>query len=371
MFDVLEKISEQVTKYCTVFGQGWYLCTFVFRLAIVGSIGAAVYGDEQGAFACDTASPGCTQICYNQFAYMSQHRFWCFQLIGVILPAVMFHFYSLHVTSEVEKFNMKKKELEEMDEFDDTQRSAIVDMEALEGLKRRKAIEKAEKKIGKVRTKQIYSKAKGGIVDVVTTKNIQVAYYITAIAKAVAEGVFIYLAFYMFHYGRDPVCEKPGVSLTHPHCNDTDVLPFIWMSVPTAYKCSGGAAAVTCQSLITGDPESSVSCWVSRAHEKTVLIRYMQVFSAIAFVLCLCELVYAPIKYMWGKSKKSRQAMAPQFINMAPYPTDDKYVPTSAAGKTNPGFVVVQGLQEDEKTLEKDVWSEKSMSGDDEKKEKH
>ena len=47
MWGVLEKASDHVSKFASIFGQMWYLLVFVFRLIVVATIGGAVYGDEQ------------------------------------------------------------------------------------------------------------------------------------------------------------------------------------------------------------------------------------------------------------------------------------------------------------------------------------
>jgi len=55
------------------------LCWLIFfcRLIIVISIGDSIYGDEQSNFICNTLQPGCSNVCYNQFAPISQIRCVC------------------------------------------------------------------------------------------------------------------------------------------------------------------------------------------------------------------------------------------------------------------------------------------------------
>ena len=115
MWNFFDKISQQVNKYATFFGQLWYVLVFVFRAMVAMSIGKPVYVDEQQKFECSTKIVGCENKCYDSFAKVSHMRFWAFQLIAVAAPTVFFHFYSMHVQGNIEKLkeaeaNLKKVE---------------------------------------------------------------------------------------------------------------------------------------------------------------------------------------------------------------------------------------------------------------------
>ena len=63
---------------------------------MVISIADTIFKDEQGSFVCNTQTPGCTNICYNDFSPISLLRYWALQVnIG------LFVFTSLHVYPSV------------------------------------------------------------------------------------------------------------------------------------------------------------------------------------------------------------------------------------------------------------------------------
>lgn len=66
MFNVLDRVSSQISLYSTPIGQIWYLVIFIFRMFIVAVVGSTVYSDEQGNFRCDTNQPGCQNVCFNR-----------------------------------------------------------------------------------------------------------------------------------------------------------------------------------------------------------------------------------------------------------------------------------------------------------------
>merc|ERR1711957_411987 len=89
-FDLFGVFAEKLFKYSTPISHGWWLVNFVFRMFVVGSVGSAIYDDEQGNFHCDTIQPGCKQLCFNRFSPMQHPRFWGFQMLFCTLPSVIF-----------------------------------------------------------------------------------------------------------------------------------------------------------------------------------------------------------------------------------------------------------------------------------------
>lgn len=188
MWTGLERVSEQVTRYGTVCGQLWYLIVFVFRLIVVVTIGANVYNDEQSAFRCSTKIVGCDNVCYDRFSKISHIRYWAFQLLAVSAPTVMFHFFSVRVRGQIEKYNALRKRNEELGSSSTI--ASVAEERRL--LKRRKSI-------GHIKTKQVYS-TEHDLVDITLTRRIQIAYYVTVIFRAVTELVSLILTYKLFHF---------------------------------------------------------------------------------------------------------------------------------------------------------------------------
>lgn len=286
MWHLLEKISEQVTKYSTFLGQLWYLCVFVFRLIVVATIGGAVYGDEQSAFKCSTQEPGCTNMCFNVFSKISHIRFWAFQLLAVSTPVVFFHFYSMTVTGQIEKLKKDEEAIKaEEGEFE------LMDDPKME--KDFRKLARRRKSIGNVKVRKVYTG--GDLKEIPFTRKIHYAYYVTIVMRLVLEAVFIYLAYGLFKF--------KDVSTTY----NMGPLDFLWFRVPAMYSCTGDSPEVraACHQATGIKPNyGHVPCWVSRPWEKTIFMRYMNILSGICFLLCAFELIYLTMKGLMGKAEK-------------------------------------------------------------------
>ena len=100
---IVSDFVSKVRTYSTSWGQLWWVMMFVFRMMVVAVIGNQVYGDEQGAFKCDTLQPGCIQVCFNRFSPMGHMRFWSFQILFASIPAIFFYMYAGSQQSNVRK----------------------------------------------------------------------------------------------------------------------------------------------------------------------------------------------------------------------------------------------------------------------------
>ncbi|XP_078490718.1 gap junction beta-2 protein [Ciona intestinalis] len=288
MWTILEKFTEQVTKYSTVFGQLWYLIVFVFRLIVVVTLGSAVYGDEQSNFKCSTTSGGCPNACFDAFTRVSHLRFWSFQLLALSAPVAVFHFYTTYMSGQIEKLRVAEKEMEENNPETDP-------------VKNQREMIKRTKIVGKVKTRQVYSK--GVLQKVPITKSIHIAYYVTTILKCVTEAVFLYLGFTLY-YNKDHTC--------FPNCAPVSPVAFIWMEFPSFFRCERftNSISLACAQHFIGyrpGQGGSVPCWTSRAWEKTLFLRYMNILSAICFLLAALELIWVPVRAVWTSVSKSKR----------------------------------------------------------------
>ena len=114
----LERWLEKANQHSTLIGKFWITFLIVCRMIVIGSLGDRVYADEQSEFRCNTAQPGCNNVCFNHFSPISHLRFWGFQMMVVTLPSVIFLIYSGHKTKlkmDVEKERaIKEKQAEKL-----------------------------------------------------------------------------------------------------------------------------------------------------------------------------------------------------------------------------------------------------------------
>ncbi|XP_063080082.1 gap junction protein beta 10 [Engraulis encrasicolus] len=85
----LQGLISGVNKYSTAFGRVWLSIVFVFRVLVFVVAAEKVWGDEQKDFKCNTAQPGCHNVCYDHFFPVSHIRLWALQLIFVTCPSFL------------------------------------------------------------------------------------------------------------------------------------------------------------------------------------------------------------------------------------------------------------------------------------------
>lgn len=110
----LERWLEKSNQHTTLVGKFWITFIVVCRMVVIASLGDRVYADEQSEFRCNTAQPGCNNVCFNYFSPISHIRFWGFQLVACSLPSVIFIIYSGHKTHQLVEKEMELKKMEKM-----------------------------------------------------------------------------------------------------------------------------------------------------------------------------------------------------------------------------------------------------------------
>ncbi|XP_034015641.1 connexin 34.4 [Thalassophryne amazonica] len=85
----LQGLLSGVNKYSTAFGRVWLSIVFLFRVLVFVVAAENVWGDEQKDFKCNTAQPGCHNVCYDHFFPVSHIRLWALQLIFVTCPSLL------------------------------------------------------------------------------------------------------------------------------------------------------------------------------------------------------------------------------------------------------------------------------------------
>uniref|UniRef100_A0A3B3DZZ2 Gap junction protein n=1 Tax=Oryzias melastigma TaxID=30732 RepID=A0A3B3DZZ2_ORYME len=97
---LLKRLLDAVHHHSTMIGRLWLTVMVIFRLLIVAVATEDVYADEQEMFVCNTLQPGCSTVCYDAFAPISQPRFWVFHIISVSTPSLCFIVYTWHSLSK-------------------------------------------------------------------------------------------------------------------------------------------------------------------------------------------------------------------------------------------------------------------------------
>lgn len=88
-WSALEALLSGVNKYSTAFGRVWLSMVFIFRVLVFVVAAQRVWGDESKDFVCNTAQPGCVNVCYDHIFPISHIRLWALQLIFVTCPSLM------------------------------------------------------------------------------------------------------------------------------------------------------------------------------------------------------------------------------------------------------------------------------------------
>lgn len=92
----LTRLLEEIHNHSTFVGKLWLTVLIVFRIVLTAVGGESIYYDEQSKFVCNTAQPGCENVCYDAFAPLSHVRFWVFQIILISTPSLMYLGYAVN-----------------------------------------------------------------------------------------------------------------------------------------------------------------------------------------------------------------------------------------------------------------------------------
>ncbi|XP_077160877.1 gap junction delta-4 protein [Paroedura picta] len=80
----------------TIIGKIWLTLTILLRLLVIFFAAYPLYQDEQQLFICNTLQPGCVNACYDTLVPISHFQFWLVQTASVLLPYAFFCVYVFH-----------------------------------------------------------------------------------------------------------------------------------------------------------------------------------------------------------------------------------------------------------------------------------
>lgn len=99
----LTRLLEEIHNHSTFVGKIWLTVLIVFRIVLTAVGGESIYYDEQSKFVCNSAQPGCENVCYDAFAPLSHVRFWVFQIILVAVPSLLYLGYAVNKIARTEE----------------------------------------------------------------------------------------------------------------------------------------------------------------------------------------------------------------------------------------------------------------------------
>jgi len=280
MFEYINLITQQVQQYSSIYGNLWYLLVIGFRAMMAISLGMQTYGSEKGDFKCNTADFHCTPMCFDQYGNMTHLRFWVFEIMAVVAPNFIFHFYVSHVTKQIEKMKEEEKE------------KATLTRRREHQLKLRK-FQKREKNVGKVQMKEVFVGRQS--VKIIKTPKIMAVLMFSLIIRAVVEACFIRIGYNIFNIQNTA---SPGSGSN-----------YLWMDVPKVYECRVPKDDTTglrkaCKSHLD---MNFIVCWIGRPTEKTYYLRIMNILDFICLLLTLAEIFIIMKRLITLKARKEKK----------------------------------------------------------------
>ncbi|KAM9692766.1 gap junction alpha-4 protein isoform 1-T2 [Dama dama] len=282
----LEKLLDQVQEHSTVVGKIWLTVLFIFRILILGLAGESVWGDEQSDFECNTAQPGCTNVCYDQAFPISHIRYWVLQFLFVSTPTLVYLGHVIYLSRREERLRQKEGELRALPAKDPRVERALA------------AIERQMAKISVAEDGHL--RIRGALMG---------TYVASVLCKSVLEAGFLYGQWRLYGWTMEPV--------------------FVCQRSPCPYL---------------------VDCFVSRPTEKTIFIIFMLVVGLISLVLNLLELAYLLCRCLSRGLRARQRQDAPPAPGTSSEPYTDQvffYLPMGE-GPSSPPCPTYNGLSSSE-----------------------
>uniref|UniRef100_A0A8B9WSE2 Gap junction protein n=1 Tax=Bos mutus grunniens TaxID=30521 RepID=A0A8B9WSE2_BOSMU len=282
----LEKLLDQVQEHSTVVGKIWLTVLFIFRILILGLAGESVWGDEQSDFECNTAQPGCTNVCYDQAFPISHIRYWVLQFLFVSTPTLVYLGHVIYLSRREERLRQKEGELRALPAKDPRVERALA------------SIERQMAKISVAEDGHL--RIRGALMG---------TYVASVLCKSVLEAGFLYGQWRLYGWTMEPV--------------------FVCQRSPCPYL---------------------VDCFVSRPTEKTIFIIFMLVVGLISLVLNLLELAYLLCRCLSRGVRARQRQDAPPAPGTSSEPYADQvffYLPISE-GPSSPPCPTYNGLSSSE-----------------------
>nr|XP_057917578.1 gap junction gamma-1 protein-like [Doryrhamphus excisus] len=259
----LTRLLEEIHNHSTFVGKIWLTVLIVFRIVLTAVGGESIYYDEQSKFVCNTAQPGCENVCYDSFAPLSHVRFWVFQIILVATPSVMYLGYAVNKIARAEeeadsggasglsrkkaknhcladrKQHKRNKVLQDDEEEEDPMIYEMAELESNGDV------------AGKGSAAQVKAKTRHDGRQSIKKNGLMRIYIFQLIARSVLEVAFLGVQYKLYGF-----------------------------AVPPTYMCSVRPCPYT------------VDCFISRPTEKTIFLLIMYTVSLLCLVLNIWEMLH-------------------------------------------------------------------------------
>ncbi|TKC38076.1 hypothetical protein EI555_010955, partial [Monodon monoceros] len=275
-----------VQEHSTVVGKIWLTVLFIFRILILGLAGESVWGDEQSDFECNTAQPGCTNVCYDQAFPISHIRYWVLQFLFVSTPTLVYLGHVIYLSRREERLRQKEGELRALPAKDPRVERALA------------AIERQMAKISVAEDGHL--RIRGALMG---------TYVASVLCKSMLEAGFLYGQWRLYGWTMEPV--------------------FVCQRSPCPYL---------------------VDCFVSRPTEKTIFIIFMLVVGLISLVLNLLELAYLLCRCLnrGMRARQSQDTPPAQGTSSEPYADQVFFYLPMGEGPSSPPCPTYNGLSSSE-----------------------
>ncbi|XP_020376784.1 gap junction alpha-4 protein-like [Rhincodon typus] len=224
----LEKLLDEVQEHSTVIGKIWLTVLFIFRILILGTAAEYVWDDEQSDFDCNTAQPGCENVCYDKAFPISHVRYWVLQILFVSTPTLIYLGHVIHISRQEVKLKQREETLRSLQNKDSETEYILKEIE-------KKKLKYAIDERGKV-------EIRGALL---------CTYTLSIIFKMTFELSFLLGQWYLYGF-----------------------------VMPAIYVCR----RIPCP--------HQVDCFISRPTEKTIFILFMFVVGLISLLLNLMEMFH-------------------------------------------------------------------------------
>ncbi|XP_029112852.1 gap junction gamma-1 protein-like isoform X2 [Scleropages formosus] len=256
----LTRLLDELANHSTFVGKIWLTMLIIFRIVLTVVGGESIYHDEQSKFMCNTAQPGCENVCYDEFAPLSHVRFWIFQVIMITTPTIMYVGFAMHKIARLESGEYRRQErcraplirrayrnYEEVD--DECEDDPVID-EEMEPDEKEK--EKEEEEQQKTTTKAATKRHDGRRR--IKRDGLMKVYVLQLVARLLFEVGFLIGQYRLYGF-----------------------------EVAPSYVCSRSPCLYT------------VDCFVSRPTEKTIFLLIMYSVSGLCLLLTVLEILHLGI----------------------------------------------------------------------------
>lgn len=109
-WDFLTNLLNEIHNYATCWWKIWLTAFIVFRIVLTVVAGESIYHDEQSNFICNTHTPGCSNVCYNDFAPLSHVRFWVFEIIVMAIPSLIYLGFAINKIAQTQEMTPARQQ---------------------------------------------------------------------------------------------------------------------------------------------------------------------------------------------------------------------------------------------------------------------